>query len=545
MSVAAPERAAPPPTAPRSHQLTGTRGLVRLALRADRFRIGIWAVAVAWLMLVSVQSFDRLYPTPEARAARAELISAPAATALAGPGYGLDDYTLGAMTANELALWVMIPVAIMAVLAVTRHLRGPEEDGRLELVRSQPVGRDAPVVAGLVAAAVATVAVGLATFLGLLTTSLDPAGSALMCASIVVVGLVFAGTSAVASQVAGQARAASALGMAAVGVAVVLRGIGDVRGPESTSVLTWLSPFGWSQATAPYTLDRWWPLLVGLAATGLCVVASFALAARRDLGTGLLPERLGPTTGRLRGLAGLTWRRQRTSLVSWAAAIVLSGVLVGVLSSAVVDFVEDDPDLGDLFPTGPAGAVAAVFTLYVVFLAVMAAAGAVTVVSAARAEESGGRAEALLALPVARARWLGVPVAVGALAMAAAMLVAGLLMGLAASANLDDPDQLGDLLVACAVTLPGVWCVLGVAVLVMGFAPRLLGLVWGYVSYVGIVAVLGGVLPDGSDVASPFAYLPAMPSEEMDWPAVLGVTAAALVLVVVGLTGMRRRDVSA
>ena len=64
------------------------------------------------------------------------------------------------MTANEIGLWIMVPVAIMALLAVTRHLRAAEEDGRLELVRSAPVGRDAPVVAGLVAAFVATLAVG-------------------------------------------------------------------------------------------------------------------------------------------------------------------------------------------------------------------------------------------------------------------------------------------------------------------------------------------------------------------------------------------------
>ena len=76
------------------------------------------------------------------------------------PGFRLDDYTVGAMTANELGLWLMVPVGIMALLAVTRRLRAAEEDGRLELVRSAPVGRDAPVVAGLVAAVVATLAVG-------------------------------------------------------------------------------------------------------------------------------------------------------------------------------------------------------------------------------------------------------------------------------------------------------------------------------------------------------------------------------------------------
>ena len=100
-------------------ELAGTRGLVRVALRLDRWRTAIWAVAVAGLTQVSVSGLSQVYSTPEALAGRAQLISSPAATALAGPGYGLDDYTVGAMTANELGLWLMIPVAIMALLTVT------------------------------------------------------------------------------------------------------------------------------------------------------------------------------------------------------------------------------------------------------------------------------------------------------------------------------------------------------------------------------------------------------------------------------------------
>lgn len=540
--VAAARRAGPREPA---HALAGTRGLVRLALRADRFRILVWALAVAWLMVVSVQAYDRLYPSAESRQARAELISSPAATALAGPGYGLDDYTIGAMTANELALWIMLPVAIMAVLAVTRHLRAPEEDGRLELVRSQPVGRSAPVVAGLVAAAVATLAVGGATFLGLLTTSLDPAGSALLCLGVVVQALVFAGVSAVASQVAGTARAASSLGMAAIGVALVLRAVGDIREPESGSVWTWLSPFGWSQATAPYVLDRWWPLLLGLGATAGTVLLAFALVDRRDHGAGLLQQRLGRARGRLGTVTALTWRRQRTSIVSWSLAIVLSALLIGFLADAVVDFVDADPDLAQLFPSGPAGAVASVFALYVVFLAVLAAAYAGTAVGAARAEETSGRAAHLLALPVSRVRWLGAQVALAAAVATVALVVAGLLMGLASAAALDDDSQVGSLLGAAAVTVPGVLVVLGVAVAVLGWLPRAFGLVWAYVSYVGVWAMFGAILPDGTDALSPFAYLPSLPADEMAWPPVLAVTAVAGALVGLGLVGLRRRDLAA
>ncbi|ROS25966.1 ABC transporter permease [Cellulomonas sp. PhB150] len=522
--------------------LAGTRGLVRLALRADRWRIVIWSVAVAWLTVVSVRALDDLYASDTSRAARAELIASPAATALAGPGYGLDDYTIGAMTANELALWIMLPVGIMAVLAVTRHLRAPEEDGRLELVRSQPVGAAAPVVAGLVAAAVAVVAVGALTFVGLLTTSLDPAGSALMCAAVVVVALVLAGASAVASQLSAHARTASSLGMAAIGVAFLLRAVGDVQGPQSTSVWTWLSPFGWSQATAPYTEDRWWPLLVGLAATAVSVALAFALAGRRDLGTGLLAERPGREHGRIGGVVGLTWRRQRTAIWSWGAAIVLCGALVGVLAAQIADFVADQPALEDLFPGGVGGATAAAFALYSVFLAVLAFAYVTTAVGAARHEESAGRAETLLALPVSRGRWLGSQLALAGTAAVVMLLVAGLVMGVTAAASLDDPSQVWTLVGAAAVTIPGVLVVLGVGVVVLGFVPRAFAAVWAYVAYVGVMAMFGDLLPDGADAASPFTYLPALPAEPMTWAPVVGCTVVGVLLVLVGTEGFRRRD---
>ena len=51
--------------------LSGTRGLVRVALRLDRWRTIIWAVAVAGLTQVSVSALSQVYATPESRQARA------------------------------------------------------------------------------------------------------------------------------------------------------------------------------------------------------------------------------------------------------------------------------------------------------------------------------------------------------------------------------------------------------------------------------------------------------------------------------------------
>ena len=93
------------------------------------------------------------------------------------------------------------------------------------------------------------------------------------------------------------------------------------------------------------------------------------------------------------------------------------------------------------------------------------------------------------------------------------------------------------------MTLPAVGIILGVAVVVMGVAPRAFGLVWAYVTYVGVVGLFGALLPDGSDALSPFTYTPQLPAEAMDWPPVLVLTVVAVALVAVGLAAFRRRDV--
>ncbi len=203
----------------------------------------------------------------------------------------------------------------------------------------------------------------------LLSTDLDRAGRSRSRGGIVMVGLVFAGISAVASQVTSTGGRPASLGIAAIGVAFVLRAIGDVHGPEITSVLTWLSPFGWAQATARVHRStgcgRSRSALVGGGAPGRRGV----LARRRDATSapGLVAERLG----RARGESCREWsrsreRRQPGAILSWGIAIVVMGVFIGAPRRR-------DPcglhrlateRLQELFPTGANGAVASVFAIY-------------------------------------------------------------------------------------------------------------------------------------------------------------------------------------
>jgi len=56
----------------------------------------------------------------------------PAMTFMLGPGWGLDNYTIGAMVGHEMLLFAAMLAAIMNILVVQALTRSSEEDGRHE-----------------------------------------------------------------------------------------------------------------------------------------------------------------------------------------------------------------------------------------------------------------------------------------------------------------------------------------------------------------------------------------------------------------------------
>jgi hypothetical protein len=225
--------------------LTGTTRLIRFILRRDRVRLSVWVLAIALSMLGSVASFAETYPTAADRQTRAEVLDNPAGQLFIGPGYGSDNYTYGAMTANEMLPLTAAAVALMSVFLVVRHTRAEEENGRAELVRAAPVGRLAPLTATL------TVVVGAQLVLAALLTiglpasleGLSTTGSVAFSAALAGVGVVFAGLASVAAQLTVAARGAIGIASMVMGGAYLVRSVGDMN---DTAALTWVSPFGWA-----------------------------------------------------------------------------------------------------------------------------------------------------------------------------------------------------------------------------------------------------------------------------------------------------------
>ena len=144
--------AARPRTAGRNgtSPLTGTGELARLALRRDRYFLPAWLYILTAVIASTAYSFKGLYPTgPERAALAASLRGNPSMTALAGPVFG---DSLGALTMWKVGLAAAVGAALMGIFTVIRHTRADEEAGRLELVGSTVLGRQAALAASLVVA---------------------------------------------------------------------------------------------------------------------------------------------------------------------------------------------------------------------------------------------------------------------------------------------------------------------------------------------------------------------------------------------------------
>ena len=542
-----PAHASPRPGSP----FTGTGALVRLDLRLDRVRILLWTVTVGLGVYASVVSLDEAYPTDAALQSRGALLANPETIMMTGPAFAADHYTFGAMVANELALYVFLAVGIMSILLTVRHTRAEEESGRLELLRSMPVGRFAPPTAAVVTVALANVLVGTATTLALVAPTggreLLVEDSIAFGAATALTGLVFAGLATVAAQLAEHARSATGMAMAALASAYLVRGIGDVMDPTG-SWLSWASPFAWAQQSRLFVDLRWWPLAVSLAGAAVLFALAVSLAHRRDLGAGLRPARRGPATaaGALRSPAGLAERLQRGSLIAWAVSVFFFAVAMGALADSLEDLLEDNPALADwisLTGTDLTGEFAAVILSFVMIGPVILA---VSGVLSLRNEESAGRAETMLAAGHSRAGYLAGWLATVGVQSVLLTVLGGTGVGLGVTAGTGEGAWIGEMTVAALAYLPAILVTGGLAAALYGVAPRFTSFAWLLVMWLSVALFLGELLgvPDWAMGLSPFTHTPGLPAQEADPAPLLVMSLIAALLVVTGVLGFRRRDIA-
>ncbi|MEX2625288.1 MAG: hypothetical protein WD225_00285, partial [Ilumatobacteraceae bacterium] len=178
-------------------------------------------------------------------------------------------------------------------------------------------------------------------------------------------------------------------------------------------------------------------------------------------------------------------------------------------------------------------------------LGLIVAVYAISTLLRARTEETGVRAEPVLATRVTRTAWLAGHVIVAVVGSAWLMAVAGAGEGLAHGLRVGDLAQAPRLAGAALVQVPAVLVVAGLTVTLFGLVPRAVVLAWGALVAFLVLGQLGPALQldQWALNLSPFTHTPQVPAEPLAATPVLALLAVATALAVVGFAGFRRRDV--
>lgn len=519
----------------------GTPRLIRFYSRLDRVRIPIWALILAGIPIAVAVSFAELYPDPlERERLVATVLATPALTALLGPPLGA---TIGALTVWRVGTIASLLVGLFAALTVIRHTRAEEESGRQELLLGTTVtGRRAPLTAALTVATLAVIATGLLAALGMMAVGEPAPGSAAFGLGLAGAGLVFAAVAAAAAQLTDGAGAARGITAAVLGVTFVVRMIADGGGADW---LSWASPIGWAQQLRPFADEQWWAGALFPVLALLLGAIAYWLAERRDVGSAIFGSRPGPE-GASRSLsspAGLAWRLQRRAIAAWTVGFALAGAGIGTLRDGFDRILAENPQLAAIFEAiGGEMAFADVFqaAIFGIFAIIVSAYG-IGAVLELLSEEEALRAEQVLATPVDRRLW-GASYLLLAVLAPALMLVAGG-VGVATTSG-SFAGELVPTVGATLVHLPAVWVVVGITMALYGIWPRRTSLAWAALVVFLLLGQLGELLrlPDWAMGLSPFTHTPDYPAASLNPAPLIGLFAVAVVLVALGLSGFRRRD---
>lgn len=540
------------------NQFTGTGRLVRLALRRDRIKLPAWIIAITGMLAINMPAiFDVYGKTEQTQLAYAattapSLISRIFGGPIAGP-------QIGEIVMNEIFLFWALAIAFMSTLLVVRHTRQNEETGRAELISSAVVGRNASLTAALAVAFGANVAVALisaAIFKGNDFSTVHSLGAG---AALGAVGVIFALVAAITSQISESARGANSQAATVIGVAFMLRAIGDGLAkltPDNLGVTSawpsWLSPIGWMQQMHALTQGNW--DIFGLfAVAGIALVTTaYYLNSIRDMGLGMIPARKGPAHAKpsLMSAPGLAWRLQYGVLRGWVVGIVVMGLTIGLVSKEFGSMLESNPDLAKaLSQMGGSGNLNDIFfSSMFSFMGIALAAYGVQALQRMRTEETAGRLEPVLAAAVGKPGWVGSHI----LCACGGILLLFLVLGITSAAtyilaNNATWSEFWPLVGAAFAPVPAVLVLASIAVLAFGLLPSFsIAISWCVFALCFLLGQFGALLklPQAVMNLSPFTHIPAAPAEAITFTPLAALCGVALLCTVAGLAAFRKRDIT-
>ena len=537
--------------------VAGTRTLIQLVLRRDRFKLPVWIVAIVASLVAMVPLLQDVYGDQASLATLYQTFAAnPSGLFLTGQ---MDEPSLGALMTIETLLWWGLLVAFMNTLLIVRHTRHNEEIGAQELILSGQVHRGASLTAALAVAVLANGLIAVGVGAGL--SAVDPGWGAdkswLYGISIGIFGLAWAALAALVVQLVESARTANGILAGLIGTAFIVRGVGDfmskpdAQGLMQPEWISWLSPFGWMQATRALTFPEWWPLLISAGFVAVITPLAFILLARRDVGAGILPARKGQARASafLRTPLGFTWRLQRNIFFGWFVGTLAMVATIGIIVPEMSNIYENSESMKQLIAgMGGTGAVIPAFLAAMLsIVALMAVAYAMQALGKLRSEETNGYLENVLATRLSRLKWLSLHAFVVLVCGVFLLVLSGLMLAVFVNLVSESKADVWEYALAGLSYAPVLAVFAGAYVLLFGILPQAAGLtVWTYYGFIFFASWLGPIMKLDQWIIdlSIMQHLAAAPAEHIKTEPLVVMFAIAVVAVTVGCAAWRRRNLA-
>lgn len=523
--------------------------MIRLNLRLRRTFLIIWSLSLWAVFAIFPPAYQNYYPTPADRHSFLLGMQQNAGmVALWGP---LEDPpTLGQIVMWEAGSMMIILGSVMSVLLFVGVHRRSEALGLTELQLSTGISRMAPAAAALVTTVIAALIVGLGSagvlWLSSLYVEEMPIGGAV--SSGAVIALTMIGSTLLAHLVllfVDNPASLTRIALLTVAGSFIARSVAD---SEEFGWLNWVSPLGWKTVVHPYVADDWRSIvLLALLCAGVGGLLLWA-ERYREYGRALvtLPTFTRTRARRIHGPVHLASVLHRGTVLAWAVVIAVLAAFIIALTGSLSGWMETEANVGQIFKDiFGEGDMKAEFIAYTAKLCgILVATYGIQVIVGHRAGELDRTVD--LQRSTGLRRWVPLAsvtaVSVGGVLLGILAILGGGAVGLWTQESTTSVDY-DNLVPAAWSQLAPALLLTAVAVLLVGWVPRLTHLAWAPVVSAAVLTLFGPILsaPQWMIDLSPFEY--PVSSTSGGWTTHLWMGLGAMALMGLGLLGSQRREI--
>ncbi|GEO59404.1 ABC transporter permease [Companilactobacillus bobalius] len=523
--------------------------LTRFNLKRDWVKLILWAIILIGLFVGVASKFTNLYGNKSSIDQIIKTLKSPAMISLFGK-MPAGPYTTADVFASEMTVFMAIVTAIMNYYFVIRNTRGEEENGILEMIQAHSVGRLSNLSATLLESFILNFGIGLVYALGLEFANLngtDTNGNFLLGLGLGACGFMFTSIAAVISQLTDNARTATILSYIVFGLMYLLRMITDVTKPS----YTWYVPMGWVEKFSTYKDNNWLPVFLMLLLSIFLILIAFTLNGHRDIGSGLIatkPERKEASV-LLRGPFSLLWRLNRLNILVWFFGVMILGASYGSVFNTIGDIVKTNPMFKQLLDTKAINAaniliIKQFLSILMIVFAVLALIPGISLINYLKTGENKGYLEIIHSTSTSRLKLYASTILLATITSLLIFLAGN--YGLYASGNAVMKQHL-----VWYIFMRGFWgytppimIFLGISTCLVGWLPKLITLNYGYLIAAFFVQYFGKLLklPDWLNKLTPFGYITKVPVKNFDPTTFWWQLSIAVILIIIGYLGYRRRD---